>query len=163
MVSKTDFTAEEWKQIINAPQLASLYIALASPSGPLGIVQEMMATTLSVVEAIQKAGDNTLINAVAADFKEKAEKREKAESVEMGTDIAQVKTQCLQACRDLGTLLQQKAPAEADGYLKWIHQIAQHSAAAAREGGLLGFGGEKVSPAETTALSDIATALGITA
>jgi hypothetical protein len=122
----------------------------------------MMAITLSVVEAIQRDGDNALVDAVAADFKEKAEKREKSEQIQMGMDMAQVKAQCLQACRDLVTLLVQKAPSDADAYKQWIYQIAKRSAEAAKEGGVLGFGGEKVSSAEVTALSEVAAALGIT-
>ncbi len=161
MVSKVDFTLEEWKQITTTPQMASLYIALASPSGPLGVVQEMMATTMSIVEAIQKEGDNALVDAVAADFKEKAEKREKAEQPQLTMDQVQMKAQCLQACRDLASLLSKKAPADAEAYKKWVYQIAQRSAEAAKEGGLLGFGGEKVSGAETAALIEVANALGI--
>jgi hypothetical protein len=161
MVSKTDFTVEEWKLILTTPQLASLYIALASPSGPVGVVQEMMATTLSIVEAIQQDGDNALVDAVAADFKEKAEKREKIEQPTVTMDQVQMKAQCLQACRDLASLLSQKAPADADAYKKWVYQIAKRSAEAAKEGGVLGFGGEKVSGAETAALAELATALGI--
>ena len=162
MAIKTDFTIEEWKQIVTTPQLVSLYIALASPSGPVGVVQEMMATTLSIVEAIQKEGDNALVDAVAADFKEKAEKREKADQPTVTMDQTQMKTQCLQACRDLSILLSQKAAADAEAYKQWVYQIAKRSAEAAKEGGLLGFGGEKVSAAETAALSEVATSLGIT-
>ena len=132
MASKTDFSVEEWKQIITTPQLASLYIALASPSGPVGVVQEMMATTLSIVEVIQKEGDNALVDAVATDFKEKAEKREKADQPALSMDQAQMKAQCLQACRDLSTLLSQKAAPDAEAYKQWIYQIAKRSAEAAK-------------------------------
>jgi hypothetical protein len=40
MADKSDFTAEEWEQILTAPQLAALHVALASPSGPVGVVNE---------------------------------------------------------------------------------------------------------------------------
>ncbi|MBN2256731.1 MAG: hypothetical protein JW704_02770, partial [Anaerolineaceae bacterium] len=122
-----------------------------------------MATTLSIVDAIQNEGDNALGDAVAADFKEKAEKREKAETPQMSMDPVQMKAKCLQACRDLAALLSQKSPADAEAYKQWVYQIAKRSAEAAKEGGLLGFGGEKVSEVETTALQEGATALGITA
>jgi hypothetical protein len=59
-------------------------------------------------------------------------------------------------------VLAQKAPADAEAYKLWVYQIAKRSAEAAKEGGVLGFGGEKVSSAEVTALSEVATALGIT-
>ena len=163
MVSETDFTAEEWQQIILAPQMASLMVMLASPSGPAGAVQEMMAASKLLAEAIQGATGNGLIDAVAADLKEKAEKREKIEAPQMSKNLDEARAQCLQACSDLAALLAQKAPVEADGYKRWVYQAAQLASEAAKEGGFLGIGGQKVSEAEVAALADIAQALGISA
>lgn len=162
MVSKADFTAEEWKQVLNAPQMAALYVALASPSGLTGVVAESIAPTKLIVKAMKEGSSNGLITAVAADFKEIVEKREKAEPPKMSMDPIAMKADCLQACRDLGALLAQKAPAEAEDYKQWVYQAAQQSADAAKEGGFLGFGGVQVSEAEVTALKEIASALAIT-
>lgn len=161
MVTEADFTSEEWQQIINAPQIASLYVALASPSGPVGVIQEMMASSKLIVEAMKTASGNALIDAVATDWREKVEKKEKPQPVQMGKDANEVKARCLQACRDLAALLAQKAPAEAEGYKQWVYHAAQHSAEAAKEGGFLGIGGTKVNEAEAAALKEIAGALGI--
>lgn len=163
MVNKVDFTPEEWQQILTAPQMASLYVALASPSGPVGAVQEMMASTKLMVEAMKAGSGNALIDAVVADIREKVEKKEKLEPPQMSKDPNEVKARCLQACRDLAALLAQKAPAEAEGYKQWVYQAAQHSAEAAKEGGFLGIGGKRVSEAEAAALKEIAGALGIPA
>lgn len=163
MADKSDFTSEEWQQIITAPQMAALYVALASPSGPVGVVTELMAASKLIVQAIKASTGNALIDAVAADFREKAEKREKMEAPHMSKDPNELKAQCLQACRDLAALLAQKAPAEAEGYKQWVQQAAQDSAEAAKEGGFLGIGGKRVSEAEVAALADLAAALGIAA
>jgi hypothetical protein len=163
MASKTDFTAQEWEQIITAPQMAALYVALASPSNPVGLVQEMFASSMSLMEAMKAGSSNTLIAAVAADFKEKVEKREKQKPPEMSKDPNEVKAQCLQALRDLASLLSQKAPAEAEGYEKWVLESAQRTAQAAKEGGFLGIGGQAVNDAEVAALKEIAGALGVSA
>ncbi|MHB1131417.1 MAG: hypothetical protein ACYC4L_03415 [Chloroflexota bacterium] len=163
MTSKADFTPEEWQQIITAPQMATFYIALASPSGPIGAIQEMMVFPKLLVETMKTAGGNALIDAVTADYKEKIDRKERVEPPPLAKDSEAIKAQSLQACRDLATLLAQKAPAEAEGYKQWVYQAAQHSAEAAKEGGFLGIGGTKVNEAEATALRDLAGTLGIPA
>jgi hypothetical protein len=162
MAKKADFTPEEWQQILSLPQVASLYLALASPSNPLGLAQEMVASTKGIVDVLKSSSGNELIDAVAADIREKAEKRERMEPpLKAGNDLNVMKAQCLQACRDVAALLAQKAPADAQAYKQWVYQAAQNSANAAKEGGVFGIGGERVSEAETAALNDISAALGI--
>jgi hypothetical protein len=162
MAKKADFTPEEWQQILSLPQIASLYLALASPSGPLGLAQEMIASTKGIAEALKASSGNELIDAVAADIREKAEKRERMEPpLKPGNDLNEMKAQCLRACRDVAALLSQKAPADAEQYKQWVYQSAQNSANAAKEGGVFGIGGERVSEAETAALKEIAIALDI--
>ena len=162
MAKKVDFTSEEWQQILSMPQVASLYVVLASPSNPLGLAQEMIASTKGIVEALKSSSGNELVDAVAADIREKAEKRERLEPpLQASKDPNEMKAQCLQTCRDAAALLSQKAPADAQAYKQWVYQAAQNSANAASEGGFFGIGGEKVSEAETAALKEIAAALGI--
>lgn len=162
MVQKADFTSEEWQLVLSMPQIASLYLALASPSNPLGLAQEMVASTKVIMEALKAASGNELIDAVAADIRERVEKRERLESpLKMSNDPNDMKSQCLQACREVAALLSQKAPAEAQAYKQWIYQAAQNSANAAKEGGFFGIGGERISEAESAALQEIATALDL--
>ena len=162
MAKKADFTLEEWQQLLSLPQVASLYLALASPSGPLGLAQEMIASTKGIMEALKSSSGNELIDAVAADIREKAEKREKLEPpLQTSNDLNKMKAQCLQACRDVAALLSLKAPTDAQVYKQWVYQAAQNSANAANEGGVFGIGGERVSEAETAALKEIAMALDI--
>lgn len=162
MAKKADFTSEEWQQILSLPQVASLYLVLASPSNPLGLAQEMVASSKGIVEALKSSSGNELIDAVAADIREKAEKREKLEPpLKTSNDLNEMKAQCLRACRDVAALLSQKAPADAQAYKQWVYQAAQNSANAAKEGGVFGIGGERVSEAEAVALREIATALDI--
>ena len=66
MAKKADFTSEEWQLILSMPQVASLYLALASPSNPLGLAQEMVASAKGIVEAIKSSSGNELVDAVAA-------------------------------------------------------------------------------------------------
>ena len=57
-------------------------------------------------------------------------------------------------------LVAAKAPEAAPGFRDWLKAIAGKVAEAGTEGGFLGFGGEKVSAAETATLEKIGTALG---
>jgi hypothetical protein len=161
MVTKTDFTAQEWQQVLMGPQMAALVVIMASPSGPVGAVKELAAASQVIAEVIEKPSGNALIDAVAADYKEKMEKKEKFEQPQLGKDPNAVIVQCLQACIDLAALVDQKAPDEANGYKQWVYQAAERSSTAAKEGGFLGMGGTLVSAQETAALKDLAEKLGI--
>ena len=162
MAKKADFTSEEWQLILSMPQVASLYLVLASPSNPLGLAQEMIASTKGIVETLKTSSGNELLDAVSADIREKVEKRERLEPpFKTSNDLNQVRAQCLQACREVTTLLSQKAPADAQAYKQWVYEAAQNTANAAKEGGVFGIGGAPVSEAETAALREIATALEI--
>ena len=58
-------------------------------------------------------------------------------------------------------LLESKAtPEEVEAYRSFALNVAQRAAEADKSGGFLGIGGERVSDAETTALNDVAAALG---
>ncbi len=162
MATKADFTPEEWQQILSLPQIAALYLTLASPSNPLGLAQEMVASTKGLVEALKSSSGNELIDAVAADIREKAENRERMEPpLKPGNDLDKIKAQCLEACREVSVLLSQKALADAQAYKQWVYEAAQNSANAAKEGGVFGIGGERVSEAEAVALREIAGALDL--
>ncbi len=161
MVTKADFTNEEWQTVMIAPQMASIYISLASPGGLVGALKEMMVFSKLIAEAEKEASSNGIINAVAADFMALIEKKEKLNMPEMGKNAEDIKTQCIKTLRSLDVLLKEKAPEEADGYKRWVYKAAKNSAEAAKEGGFLGFGGVQVSEAETEALREIAGALVI--
>ena len=162
MAKKVDFTSEEWQLILSMPQVASLYLALASPSNPLGLAQELIASTKGIVETLKTSSGNELMDAIGADIREKVEKRERLEPpLKTSNDLNDMKAQCLQACREVAALLSQKAPADTQAYKQWVYQAAHNSANAAKEGGVFGIGGERVSEAETAALQEIAQALDI--
>jgi hypothetical protein len=163
MEYRMSFTDSEWNMLMNAPEVAAFYISLASPSGMMGIVKEMMASTNQIVDVIKNASGNGLINEVAADIKLHVDQGFKIESPVLIGSAEKREELCLQFFRDLSTLLSQKAPADAEGYKKWIYEAAQKSAEAANEGGFLGIGGERVNAAELDALKNLALALGIEA
>ena len=63
----------------------------------------------------------------------------------------------------MSALLDRKAPADAAAFKTWLSETAQSVAAAAAEGGFLGFGGHPISDIEKATLAEIAKALNVPA
>ena len=156
-----DFTPDEWQQTITLPQLAALYVILASPSSFPGIMKELIAATRQIVSALKMDSGNALVNAAAAELQDQLVNPELVGAWEANLDQDDIRDRCLDACRAVAALLAQKAPEDAEGFRRWVYETAQASAAAVKEGGFLGIGGVKVNIAEEDALYEIAAALGI--
>jgi hypothetical protein len=41
--TKADYNREEWELLLKAPVMAAMAVVAASPSGPIGVIQEMFA------------------------------------------------------------------------------------------------------------------------
>ena len=79
----------------------------------------------------------------------------------VGSKPAEIKAQCIETLRQAGAVVAAKAPGDAAAFKAWLHNISQHVADAAREGGFLGIGGVLVSEAEKATLTEISDALGL--
>ncbi len=158
MASKSDFTPEEWKTIVAAAPMVGLAVTCASPSGPWGVMKEMLSMGMAMAEMLEKASSNSLIAELGADLKARQTKPEPPQGM---SDPEQCKQTALNHIRAVNDLLNRKAkPEEADEFKKWLLAIGRRVAEAANEGGLFGFGGERVSDAEKNVLRQIAFALG---
>ena len=80
-----------------------------------------------------------------------------------GSKPAEIKAKCIEALRQVGTLLDAKASADASAFKGWLRQISQNVAEAATEGGFLGISGVPVSEAEKATLTEISSALRLAA
>jgi hypothetical protein len=80
-----------------------------------------------------------------------------------GSKPAEIKAACVATLRQVGEVLDAKAPADATAFKTWLRQISQHIAEAAKEGGFLGIGGVAVSEAEKATLAEISNALKLPA
>src|SRR5262245_3768298 len=167
MSTKTDFSADEWKLVVTAPMMAGLAVVAASPSGPLGVLREMLAVgkllaeTKTRMEAV--GGPSTeLLRTLASDLSS-PEARIQTDVGELrGLSPEQLRTHALDACRTVAALLDRKTtPEEAQEIKRWLVTIAQRTAEAAKEGGFLGFGGTRVTSAEADTIREVAGALGV--
>ena len=166
MATKASFTSEEWQRLLDSPMLAAMAVTAADPSGLIGLVQEGFAASRALAEAKADAGANELIKAVVADF-ETAEGRDAArdgmKARLRGSRAGDLKPKAIAALREVASLLDAKAPEDAQAFKAWLQDIARRVAEAAKEGGFLGFGGVQVSEAEKATLAEISAALNLAA
>jgi len=158
MPGKPDFTPEEWKKIVAAAPMVGLAVTCASPNGPWGVMKEMLSMGMAMAEMLQKGSSNPLIADLAVDLKARETKPEPPQNLK---DPEQCKDAALQHVRAVNGILDSKVKGpEGDEFKRWLVTVAHRVAEAANEGGLFGFGGERVSEAEKSVVRQIAFALG---
>jgi hypothetical protein len=157
MTAKADFNIEEWDLLRTAPMMASLLVVAASPSGPIGLIQESAAAGKVVMDAAANA-QTPLLKALAEDLTQQMTIPRSPQ----GASPEQVQNAAAEILSRTSALLGSKAtPEEANEVKEWLSKIAQATAEATKEGGFLGFGGTLVSADEKAALDRIQTALGL--
>ena len=157
MSKQSDYTPEEWKTISAAPVMAGLFVSTADMSGPIGLVMEAFAAGKAFMESASGA-PNELIKSISEAIKARGGK---PDMPDLPSDSAGIGKALIEGCRQAVEVVLSKSPAEADEYKKWLVSFATRTAGASKEGGFLGFGGTLVSEAESTAISELASALGV--
>lgn len=166
------FTEEEIFLLASTPSQIGAVMAFAEGSG-LGTIKEMMANSKTVIAGIKKYPDNEIITGVLPQVGEFKEAMSQAKEMRQKSiakleerkiqSSEQLHDEVLKDCVSVAMILDQKAtPEEADEYKQWAMEVAENVAKAAKEGGILGFGGTQVSDAEKDTFAQIAAALGTT-
>jgi hypothetical protein len=165
----TRFTEEEQFLLTNTPFTIGQTMVFAGGSG-LGTVKELFSSTKSFLEGAKTFPQNEIIvgilpnmengkeaKAQAKAFQEKTKEKFKEKDIKSYDSMKQF---VLDDSRAVVQLLKEKAtPQETEEYKEWAMSIAENVAKAAKEGGFLGFGGERVSADEKKLYADIADAL----
>jgi hypothetical protein len=147
MTSKSDFTAEEWHLILEAPPSAGMIVVTAQRGGSF---RETIAMAKAYSEARQHHGESELLDEIVAAKPERDHTHYHS--------FEELKQHGLQHLRDSVTLLEGKAaPAEVDEYRQFIVTLSQKVADAHREHG------QDVSKSEQAAINDIREALNAAA
>jgi hypothetical protein len=159
MTGKADFTDEEWTRLKRGPFVAGMAISLSDPGGPIELVKET-AATLKTVTGAASQGRGGLVGTLAAEVAAEAKERQnplgdfKAKGALAGQEI-------LEELSAVNAIVSAKASREdADAYRAWLGEAAQEAAAAAKEGGFLGFHAVRVSEGEQRMLDKLADVLG---
>lgn len=162
MTTKSNFTEQEWAAVADAPHLAAGAVMVAGASGVIGSVKEAFAAGQKVIAGAKDT--NSLIRELsnADEVKSMQTRLKDALNEHRGDDARKwIATEAIARVRQSIQIVQQKAPAELDDYKHWIMDVADSVAKAAKEGGFLGFGGERVSKEEQRMLNELRAALGL--
>ena len=162
MANKNDFTPEEWTKVLESIMVAGIAVSAAEPSGLWGTLKEAAAGSLALAAAKRDPNSNELIKAAIAAFERSGD----GSILAMRERFAQAEpTECVQrslaSLREVSAIVDAKAPDEAAAFKTWLREISQKVAEAAVEGSFFGFGGVRVSDAETATLREISKALGM--
>jgi hypothetical protein len=162
MADKNDFTPEEWTKVLESIIAAGIAVSAVDPSGLWGTLKEAAAGTPALAAVKRDPNSNGLIKAAVADFERSADgsilaMRERFTQTEPTESVQR----SLASLREVSAIVDAKAPDEAAAFKTWLREISQKVAEAAVEGSFLGFGGVRVSDAETATLRDISKALGM--
>lgn len=146
MTSKADFTAEDWKTVLEGPPSAGMLVITAQRGGTL---RETITMAKAYGEARALHGQSELLDEIVA-------AKPVVDHTRYGT-LDELHERCLGHLRDAIGLLEAKAtPQELEDYRRFIVNLAEKVAAAHREGGA---DATAVSDAERAAIDSITAAL----
>jgi hypothetical protein len=157
MADKTSFSTEEWASLRNTPQLMGLLMSISGASG-LGTVKESFASVQGVMEGAQS--DNAVLRSLATKDEVLAAQQFLKGQISLGQSPQEMTAKIRTLAFDnlgaaIAALKAKGTPADVSAYGAWITGIADKVANAAKEGGFLGIGGERVSAPEKALLEEI--------
>ena len=160
MTTKADYTAEEWTGLVRAPILAGGYVVVADMS-TFGMVGEMRGLYSAISEHPVPDAAADLIGAVVTEIKASDQSNDRLPMPEV-KNSATAEAQLLhQLSLDLEALERKAGQAESVAYKEWLAGLAEATAEAGKEGGLLGIGAVRVSDKERDALVRLRSELGL--
>lgn len=143
MTKKSDFTEQEWQQVLEGPTSAGLLVATAQRGGSF---RESFSMAKAYGEARQRHGESELLDEIVS-------ARPKTDT-KFGDSPVEARDRWLENLREGRTLVEQKASTEeAEAYKRFIVGLAQRVAEAAKD----------VSDSERQAIDEIAQTLGVEA
>jgi hypothetical protein len=158
MTGKAAFSDEEWERVRRAPFVVGMALTIADPGGPIEISKEGMATIRS---ATVPPSQEELLAAVALDIQAMIQQKHNPAKDFKPTSAPTAATEILDELRAVDGIVAAKAtPEETEAFRDWLIVTAQAAADAAKEGGFMGFGAERVSAGEQAMLDQIRGALG---
>lgn len=162
MADKSSFTSEEWKVVLSSPMLAGLAVTMAEPSGIWGMLKESMASASAVVAAGKDAKATPLMKALLTDMETSEGRsiaRDEITSGLKGKTATEIKELVIARLAQAGKILDARAPDEAAAFKSWLKYVADQVAESASEGGVLGFGGQRVTDNERATIAEVGRAL----
>jgi hypothetical protein len=151
---KDNFAYEEWQQLLSLPYAVSFAIVTASPSlwGALGESKTM----LTEPPKLAASSGSDLVSTLSGEMQSRAKDLIEQQQNLFKQDQSGYKSKTVEACKAASATLSKIAPEEATAYKRWVLEVGQKVAEAAKESG-----GVVVSEAEQAVLNDISDAFGM--
>jgi hypothetical protein len=164
MTTRTDYTEEEWKTLLDLPRLAAFGAMAAEEGGPLTSTRELFAAIQTMADSARTTyPDNPLIHEIVTEITQGGDDalgmRVAWEPGDEHLGAAMLEQALETAARAHAILAGQATPQETAEYAAWVLAIARAGAEAAG-GGFLGLVGDRVTPSEARFVADLAAALG---
>lgn len=155
MPMKEYFGDNDWKTLESLPYAVSITVIAAAPSflGAWGETKAMIEEP----PRLAAASGSELVGLVSAGMQPRAKELIKEQQNLLKQDQMGYRSRTIEACKAAATALSAVPPDEAEAYKKWLLQIGEKVAEAAKEHGVA------FSEPEKTALGEIAVALGLQA
>lgn len=150
MATQFDFSNDDWDRVAAAPVLVGMAVAKAEDSGFFGSIRETRSLLSSIADGVADSPARELIaQAAATDTSVEYEAYKVLAPEALAVDAEE-------ACRQLVRILGGVVDADvADGYKRWLVDLAQAVAEAAKEQG------QRVSPGEVEVIERVTKALGL--
>jgi hypothetical protein len=142
----------DWAKVAAAPVAAMMAVTSSDLSGPFDSMKEVKAAQKALLEAAIAAPAGSIASAAFGG----GLTREALQSVRA---LAKDRNELVRLIADATAAVKQRSPAEVEAFRGAIRSIGKATAEAAKDGGLLGFGGTLVSDDEKSALEKIDAAL----
>jgi hypothetical protein len=156
------YTDEEWGLLVGLPQSVLIAASQAEADGNRRTREEWTAGMTAIADG--RGSASPLVSAVAADVVTRqgdVTDGDEPPVIEF-PDREAALSDVIGRARSAHELLVAKAEAaDAEAYRFWVVTVADQVVGAARTGGVLGLGGEQVTPAERTFRDELATALEV--
>jgi hypothetical protein len=162
MANKANFSPDEWNQVVGGVFMAGFAVTVADLSGLWGLFKETFASGRALLEAKSSAAGNELMKAIVSDLETSEGRtagRDYVKTRMEGAKREEIRARAIEGVRQAASVVEAKAPADAQAYKDWLLHVSENVAEASKEGGFLGFGGVAVSDAEKATLAEIRTAL----
>ena len=143
MTTKSEFSEQEWDQVLEGPTSAGMLVATAQRGGTF---RESFSMAKAYSEARQRHGESELLDEIVS-------ARPKTDT-NFADSPVEARDRWLQNLREGSAMVEQKArPEELESYKRFIVGLAQRVAEAAKD----------VSDSERQAIDEIAATLGVEA
>lgn len=161
MSIKDLFSPIEWSILTGLPERIIASAVTVDPASGFGSLLEEVAGLTELSQGAMERADSELVSAAFAAYKEDG--AGEARTLELSQQgIENLVPETLVMARQVAELLSRTVEAdEAAAFTSWLCDAAESACAAARTGGILGFGGHRISDAEAEFLTGLETAFSV--